>query len=244
VSGGAAIPIVALDVPAAADAIALARALGDRCRFYKVGSELFTAAGPDFVRELRDDVGADVFLDLKFHDIPNTVAGAVRSAAKLGVRLLTVHASGGPPMLEAAQRAAADEAGVDCGVLAVTVLTSLDADVLGRTWGRPDRLDMSREVLRLATLAADAGLHGIVCSGAEVAAVRARFGDRLAPLVPGIRLAGGAAHDQARVMSPSAAQQAGARYLILGRAVTAAADPRVAMERVLTELRGESRDAG
>ena len=238
-SAAAAIPIVALDVPGAAEAMALARALGDRCRFYKVGSELFTAAGPDIVRKLRAEVGADVFLDLKFHDIPNTVAGAVRTAAKLEVRLLTVHASGGPPMLEAAQRAASDAAGADCGVLAVTVLTSLDQDVLRRSWGREDPLDMRREVLRLATFAADAGLHGVVCSGAEAAAVRSQFGDRLAPLVPGIRLTGGEAHDQARVMSPLAAQQAGARYLILGRAVTAAADPRGAMERVLTELRGE-----
>jgi len=120
VSAAFAIPIVALDVPTAAEAMALARALGDRCRFYKVGSELFTAAGPDIVRQLRDEVGADVFLDLKFHDIPNTVAGAVRTAAKLEVRLLTVHASGGPPMLEAAQQAASDAAGADCGVLATS----------------------------------------------------------------------------------------------------------------------------
>ena len=239
-----AIPIVALDVPSAVEAMSLARSLGDRCRFYKVGSELFTAVGPDIVRELRDEAGADVFLDLKFHDIPNTVAGAVRTAARLGVRLLTVHAAGGPAMLEAARRAADDAGDANCGVLAVTVLTSLDAEVLRRTWGRQDEVEMPHEVLRLAALAADAGLHGIVCSGAEVADVRARFGDRLAPLVPGIRLLGGDAHDQSRVMSPSAAQAAGARYLILGRAVTAAADPRAAMERVLTELRGEARDSG
>jgi len=244
VSGPAAIPIVALDVPSAADALAMARLLGDRCRFYKVGSELFTAAGPDVVRRLREEAGADVFLDLKFHDIPNTVAGAVRTAAKLGVRLLTVHASGGQPMLEAAQRAASDAAERSCGVLGVTVLTSLDSAVLGRAWGRSEALDMEREVLRLAALAAEADLHGIVCAGSEVVAVRMRFGDRLAPLVPGIRLSGGDAHDQARVMTPAAAQQAGARYLILGRAVTAAAEPRAAMERVLTELRGDGRDTG
>jgi orotidine-5'-phosphate decarboxylase len=234
-----AIPIVALDVPSAADALALARSLGDRCRFYKVGSELFTAAGPVIVRELREGHGADVFLDLKFHDIPNTVAGAVRSAARLGARLLTVHASGGLPMLEAAQRAAVEEAGTTCGVLGVTALTSLDRDVLARAWGRTDRLEMEQEVLRLAGLAAEAGLHGIVCSGAELSAVRARFGDRLAPLVPGIRLAGGAAHDQSRVVTPGAAQAAGARYLVIGRAVTAADDPPAAMARVLAELREE-----
>lgn len=235
-----AIPIVALDVPSAEDALRLARALGARCQFYKVGSELFTAAGPSVVRALREEMGADVFLDLKFHDIPNTVAGAVRSVARLGARLLTVHASGGTPMLEAARRAASDVAGDGTGVLAVTVLTSLEPAVLAGAWGRNDQLEMEREVLRLAGLAADAGLHGIVCSGAEVAAVRARFGDRLAPLVPGIRLAGGATHDQHRVMTPLAAQRAGARYLILGRAVTAAEDPPAAMERVLAELRGDA----
>ncbi|MFL5618460.1 MAG: orotidine-5'-phosphate decarboxylase [Gemmatimonadaceae bacterium] len=239
-SGSRATPIVALDAPSIEDALRLARSLGTRCRFYKVGSELFTAAGPDVVRALRGEVGADVFLDLKFHDIPNTVAGAVRSAARLGARLLTVHASGGLPMLGAAQRAASDESGAACGVLAVTALTSLDAAVLAVAWGRTDALEVEREVLRLAGLAAEAGLHGIVCSGAEVAAVRARFGERLASLVPGIRLAGGKSHDQARVMTPAAAQAAGARYLILGRAVTSATDPAAAMERVLAELRGDA----
>jgi orotidine-5'-phosphate decarboxylase len=223
--GGGAVPIVALDYSTAEPALALARRLGDRCRFYKVGSELFTAAGPSIVRALREDVGADVFLDLKFHDIPNTVAGAVRSAARLGARLLTVHASGGAPMLAAARQAADEVAGGGCGVLAVTVLTSLDVGVLGTAWGRTD------------ALAAAAAVHGVVCSGAEVEAVRARFGDRLAPLVPGIRLSGGSAHDQSRVMTPAAAQRAGARYLILGRAVTADQDPTAAMDRVLAELR-------
>jgi len=236
-SGGSAIPIVALDVPTSQEALRLATTLGGRCRFYKVGSELFTAAGPDVVRALRDELGADIFLDLKFHDIPNTVAGAVRSAARLGARLVTVHASGGLAMLEAAQSAAGEESGGACGVLAVTALTSMSPAVLAAAWGREDAVDMEHEVLRLAGLAADSALHGIVCSGAEVAAVRARFDDRLAPLVPGIRLAGGAAHDQQRVMTPSAAQAAGARYLVLGRTVTAAADPAEAMDQVLAELR-------
>jgi orotidine-5'-phosphate decarboxylase len=232
-------PIVALDVPSRQDALHLAASLAARCTFFKVGSELFTAAGPDVVRALRDELGAEVFLDLKFHDIPNTVASAVRSAAGLGVRLLTVHASGGLPMLRAAQAAARDASDARCGLLAVTALTSLEPAVLAAAWGRTDALEMEREVLRLAGLAAEAELHGVVCSGAEVAAVRARFGDRLAPLVPGIRLAGGASHDQARVMTPGAAQAAGARYLILGRTVTAAADPAAAMEQVLAELREE-----
>lgn len=219
----------------------MARVLADRCRFFKVGNELFTAAGPPIVRTLREELGADVFLDLKFHDIPNTVAGAVRSAARLGARLLTVHASGGRAMLEAARQAAADEAGDACGILAVTALTSLDASELAEAWGRTDEVDMQREVVRLAELAAESAVHGIVCSGAEVAAVRARYGDALAPLVPGIRLDGGAAHDQRRVMTPAAAQAAGARYLVLGRAVTAAPDPAVAMLRVLAELDADPR---
>ena len=231
-----AIPIVALDYGSADDALALASRLGDSCRFYKVGSELFTAAGPAVVRALLDQ-GADVFLDLKFHDIPNTVAGAVRSAASLGVRLVTVHAAGGAAMLRAAQEAALSAAptGGACHLLAVTVLTSFDATALGEAWGR-GVVEVEREVLRLAGAAAGAGLHGVVCSGAEAGAVRSAYGDQLALLVPGIRLAGGSSHDQRRVMTPAAAQSAGARYLILGRAVTAAADPRRAMATVLAEL--------
>ena len=230
------IPIVALDFGSAEEALGLARRLGDACRFYKVGSELFTAAGPSVVQALRDE-GADVFLDLKFHDIPNTVAGAVRSAAALGVRLLTVHASGGAAMLRAAQDAADSAAvpGPGCRLLAVTVLTSFDAETLAATWGRP-AVAVEQEVVRLAGDAAGAGLHGVVCSGAEAATLRAAYGDQLALLVPGIRLAGGSSHDQRRVMTPAAAQAAGARYLILGRAVTAAADPRRAMATVLAEL--------
>jgi orotidine-5'-phosphate decarboxylase len=231
------IPIVALDVSTADEALKLARRIGDRCRFYKVGSELFTAAGAAVVHALQDEHGADVFLDLKFHDIPNTVAGAVRSAAGLGVRLLTVHGAGGRDMLSAAQEAAqgASARGGACDVLAVTVLTSLDAAALGDAWGR-SVVSVEREVVRLAGDAVACGLHGVVCSGAEAGPVRVAFGDRLALLVPGIRLAGGSAHDQRRVMTPSAAQAAGARYLILGRAVTAAPDPRQAMDTVLSEL--------
>jgi len=228
-------PIVALDFGSAEEALVLVHRLGDSCRFYKVGSELFTAAGPAIVHALRDE-GAEVFLDLKLHDIPNTVAGAVRSAARLGVRLLTVHAAGGAAMLRAAQDAASSAAGEGgCRLLAVTVLTSFDAEALGKAWGR-DGVQVEQEVVRLAGEAAEAGLHGVVCSGAEAAAVRAAYGDQLSLLVPGIRLAGGSSHDQRRVMTPAAAQAAGARYLILGRAVTAAADPRRAMDTVLAEL--------
>ena len=225
------IPIVALDVSSAREALALVSELGDACHFYKVGSELFVAEGPSVVRAIRE-LGADVFLDLKFHDIPNTVAGAVRSAAALGVRLLTVHASGGAAMLRAAQDAAGDR----CGVLGVTVLTSFDATGLAGAWGR-DRVTVADEVLRLARDASAAGLHGIVCSGAESAVIAAAYPE-LALLVPGIRLAGGEAHDQQRVVTPTAAQASGARYLVLGRAVTAAADRRGAMAQVRDELSG------
>jgi orotidine-5'-phosphate decarboxylase len=225
-------PIVALDVPDSRSADRLIDALGELCSFYKVGSELFTADGPNAIQSLRAR-GASVFLDLKFHDIPNTVRAAVRNAAGLGVQLVTVHVAGGLAMLEAAAKGATD--GGDCRVLGVTVLTSLDEAGAGAVWGREVR-DMPAEVMRLAQLAVDAGLHGIVCSGAEAAAVRARFGDRLATLVPGIRLAGGAQQDQSRVVTPRAAAEAGARYIVLGRAVTAAASPRQAMEAVLSDL--------
>ena len=241
-------PIVALDVGSGREALALARRVGPAAAFFKVGSELFTAGGPDVVRALRDELGAEVFLDLKFNDIPNTVAGAVRSAARLGARLVTVHASGGRAMLDAAQAAWRDAGGAegadtgDGGIVAVTVLTSFDGPGLAAAWGRA-AVDVEREVLRLAGDAAAAGVHGIVCSGAEVGPVRTALGNALALLVPGIRLAGGDAHDQRRVMTPGAAQAAGARYLVLGRAVTGAADPRVAMEQVAAELRGEGTSA-
>lgn len=225
-------PIVALDVGTAAAALALVHRLGARCRFYKVGSELFTAEGPAVVRAILD-AGADVFLDLKFHDIPATVAGAVRSAAALGARLVTVHASGGEAMLAEAARSAA---GTGCAVLAVTVLTSLDEALLGAAWGRPVAR-VEEEVRRLAGVAAGAGVHGVVCSGGELAAVREAFPE-LAVLVPGVRFAGGEAHDQRRVVTPARAQALGARYVVLGRAVTAAPSPEEAMVRALAELGG------
>lgn len=223
--------IVALDAPTLPEAVAVVDALGDSCDFFKVGSELFTAAGPEAVSAIRERA-LDVFLDLKFHDIPNTVRGAVRSAAGLGATLVTVHASGGHDMLSAAAEGAGDR----CGVLAVTVLTSLDNKDLGRAWGREVRA-VEDEVLRLAGLARSAGVHGIVCSAIEASAVRAEYGEVLEILVPGIRLEGGSAHDQARVATPAEAVAAGADYLVLGRAVTGAADPRAAMRRVRESLR-------
>ena len=231
-------PIIALDTPTLTDALALVDRIGPRCSFYKVGSELFTAEGPRAVQEIVGR-GIDVFLDLKFHDIPNTVASAVRRAATLGARLVTIHAVGGETMTRAAVAAAREH---ECRILAVTVLTSLDDAELGRAWGRPDRPKTRDEVLRLAELAAMAGAYGVVCSGQEVAAVRERFGESLAALVPGVRLLGDAAHDQARVVTPSAAAALGARYIVLGRTVSAAAEPEVAMDRVLAELTSVSSD--
>ena len=223
-------PIIALDVPNAEDALEMVEYFGDLCRFYKVGNELFTASGPAIVQALRAR-GCDVFLDLKFHDIPNTVAGGVRNAAAMGARLVTVHASGGRAMLDAAVNAA----GPNCGVLAVTILTSLDAGEIGEAWGRTN-VDVSAEVMRLAAVSADAGCHGIVCSGQEAGKIRDRFGDRLATLVPGIRAAAGATDDQARVVTPEGVAASGARYAVVGRMVTAAKDRRAAMERVRAAL--------
>ena len=224
-------PIVALDVPTMKDALALVDQLGDRCGFYKVGSELFTGAGPSIVAELRARQ-RDVFLDLKFHDIPNTVAGGVRAAAAMGARLVTVHATGGRAMLEAAVSAA----GSSCGILAVSVLTSATGAEIAAAWGRRDDVDVATEVLRLAETAAKAGVHGIVCSGLEAGLVRERFGDALAVLVPGVRAAGAAKQDQARVVTPKEASLAGARYIVVGRMVTAAPDREAAMVSVADQL--------
>ena len=223
--------IVALDVASAGEALALADRLPD-CRFFKVGSELFTREGPAVVRALVGR-GADVFLDLKFHDIPNTVGRGCRAAAELGVRLLTVHASGGDAMLQAAVEGAGDR----CGVLGVTILTSLDAAAVAAAWGR-EAVNVQDEALRLAGVARRTGAHGVVCSGREAAAVLKAHGSALGILVPGIRMAGGVAHDQSRTVTPAEAVRNGARYLVLGRAVTAAADPEASFAAVRRELVG------
>jgi orotidine-5'-phosphate decarboxylase len=225
-----AVPIVALDVPTMDRALALADDLGPLCRFYKVGSELFVSTGPAVVAALRER-GCDVFLDVKLHDIPNTVRSAARSAARLGVTLLTVHASGGEAMV----RAAVEGAGEECGILAVTVLTSLDESALAESWGRPP-LRVLDEVVRLAELARRAGAHGVVCSGGEVAALRSRHGDALRILVPGLRPQGASTDDQSRIATPAAAARDGASYLVLGRAVTASVNPRGALEAILATL--------
>jgi orotidine-5'-phosphate decarboxylase len=225
------IPIIALDVPARADAESLLDRLGAQADFVKVGLQLFIAEGPAVVRAMHDR-GCRVFLDLKLHDIPNTVAQAVRSARRMGVELLTVHASGGAAMLRAAQ----DAAGTDGpSLLGVTVLTSLSAGELAQAWGR-DALSAEDEVARLARLAHETGMHGVVASVAELPVIREAVGDGLRVLTPGIRLAGDDAGDQSRVATPGEAARLGADYLILGRSVTAAADPAAALERAIREL--------
>jgi len=225
-------PIIALDVADAAGAFALLDRLGDEADFVKVGLQLFTAEGPSVVRELRAR-GKRVFLDLKLHDIPNTVAHAVASAARLDVELLTLHASGGAAMLRAAADAAS---GASLTLLGVTILTSLDEAGLARAWGR-EQVTVEDEVRRLAGLAAECGIPGVVASVHEIAAVR-RASDALKVLTPGIRLAGDAAGDQSRVATPADAARLGADYVILGRSVTAAADPAAALRQATGELRG------
>jgi orotidine-5'-phosphate decarboxylase len=220
-------PIVALDFPNATAALEMVEALGDSCRFYKVGSELFTAEGPVIVARLREQ-GCEVFLDLKLHDIPNTVAAAVRRIGSMGATLTTVHASGGRAMLRAATDAAKENG--ECRLLAVTLLTSLDANAAADAWGLRS-LDVREQVLRLAAIAHQEGVHGIVCSGQEAAVVREAEGSGFDILVPGIRLAADSVADQMRAVTPEEAARAGANYLVLGRSVTASANPREAMER-------------
>lgn len=220
--------IVALDVPSASAARKLVASLGDSVSTYKVGKQLFTAEGPQVVRDLIAS-GHQVFLDLKFHDIPNTVAGAVASATALGVSMLTVHASGGSKMLAAAVEAAANGP----MVLAVTVLTSLgDADmaeigVSGRA---------SDQVLRLAALARNSGCPGLVASPREAAAIRQELGAGFAIVTPGIRPAGSSTGDQTRVSTPASAIGAGATHLVVGRPITAAPDPAAAARAVIAEI--------
>jgi orotidine-5'-phosphate decarboxylase len=222
--------IVALDFPGAAPALALADRLDGLCRWFKVGLELYIAEGNSIVHELRNR-GFSVFLDLKFHDIPNTVAGAVRSAAAAGAQLLTVHAAGGPAMLKAAAEAA-DAVAEPPQLLAVTVLTSMDQLQLSAIG-----IDHSPEtqVLRLADAAAEAGIHGFVASPEEVSALRRRFTDATL-VIPGIRPAGAAVGDQKRIATPSAALAAGASYLVIGRPITQALDPAAAARAILDEM--------
>jgi orotidine-5'-phosphate decarboxylase len=231
--------LVALDVPTAAEALRLADTLRGTVGGFKIGSQLFTAAGPEIVRAMVAR-GDRVFLDLKFHDIPNTVAGAVASATKLGVWMLNVHAAGGPAMLEAARKAAdqASEGGRPKPiVIAVTVLTSMDAAALQAVGVPASPLD---QVVRLANLVKAAGLDGVVASPQETAAIRQACGPEFAIVTPGIRggSADATAGDQQRTSTPRGAIEAGSSYLVIGRPITAAPNPREAALAIAADLQG------
>jgi orotidine-5'-phosphate decarboxylase len=229
--------IVALDVETLADAERMVDRLQGLVTRFKIGSQLFTAAGPGAVETIQKR-GAEVFLDLKFHDIPNTVAGAAREATRMGVLMFNVHASGGRAMMAAAAEGAATAARELGGrrpiVLAVTVLTSLDRAALSRELGVADSVE--GHVLHLAALAAAAGLDGCVASPNEIGALRTSRGAGWVIVTPGVRPAGSAVGDQSRIATPRAATAGGAHYLVVGRPITAAPDPARAAEAVLREM--------
>jgi orotidine-5'-phosphate decarboxylase len=225
--------IVALDVPTADKALSLAEQLAPVVGAFKIGSELFTSAGRDIVRKLRK-AGAALFLDLKFHDIPNTVAKAVAAATRLDVQMLTIHTSGGSEMMRAAENAA-QETARQCGfepplVLGVTVLTSMDKNTLAEIGCEPNP---GRQVERLANLAVHAGLRGLVCSPLEIAALRQVLPENIQLVTPGIRTGAEKADDQKRTLSPKEALDAGASWLVIGRPINAAQNPRAAAEEIL-----------
>ncbi len=217
--------IPALDAADRDRVVAWARQLAPEVGHLKIGLEAYVAFGPGLVREVA--ALAPVFLDLKLHDIPNTVAGAAAAAADLGVAMLTVHASGGPQMVQAAAQAAPDVA-----ILAVTVLTSLDDTTLG-VMGIPPAAE---QVPRLAAMAVDAGAAGIVCATPEIVSVRAAVGAEALVVVPGIRPAGASVDDQARVATPRQAIADGASHIVVGRPITRAEDPAAAARAILAEL--------
>jgi orotidine-5'-phosphate decarboxylase len=222
--------ILALDLPSREDALALLDSVPE-AKWVKVGSVLMARSGPDFVEELVG-MGHHVFLDLKWHDIPNTVADAVAAAADLGVVLATVHTLGGRAMMEAAGRAAPR----GLSLVGVTVLTSHTPDSYAVTVGR-DEVALSEEVRRLAVLAGASGLSGVVCSPGEIEVVKPALDDGAIIVVPGIRRPGDATGDQARVATPGAAAAAGATHIVVGRPVLRSADPRTAFREILEEAR-------
>ncbi len=221
--------IVALDTPELATARRWAAAVAPHCGMLKLGLAFFCAHGPEGVRAVTEN---SLFLDLKLHDIPNTVAGAIGSLSGVGADLVTLHASGGAAMVAAA-REAVERSGAGTRLLAVTVLTSLDEAglaALGVDGG------VRAQAVRLGRLAVAAGAHGLVCSAHEVAALRDALGDEVLLVVPGVRPAGAALGDQARVMTPRAAVAAGASYIVVGRPITAAADPAAAAAAIAAEI--------
>jgi orotidine-5'-phosphate decarboxylase len=222
--------IVALDTGSAEEALGVVDQLGDEADFYKVGLQLYTSAGPDIVRELVG-CGKKVFLDLKLHDIPNTVRHAAAAAADLGVDMLTVHATGGSEMIGAAREGLGD----GTRLLAVTILTSMSAEELEGLWRRPIE-SVPEEVLRFAELGRAAGADGVVLAASEAPRAREGLGNDFLLVVPGVRPAGAAVQDQKRVATPAQAVEAGADFLVIGRPVTEAEDPAAAVRSVLAEI--------
>jgi len=223
--------IVALDYPDASQALAMAQRLNPSDVRLKVGKELFTAAGPALVESLQQ-LGFELFLDLKFHDIPNTVAGALKSAAGLGVWMVNVHASGGRRMLEAAANAISQVSNPPL-LTAVTVLTSMGVEELGEVG---ITATPAEQVKRLALLAQSVGIEGVVCSAQEAQMLRQACGDDFLLVTPGIRPAGSQKDDQTRIMTPQEAQQAGVNYMVIGRPITQAAEPSAAAYHILQSL--------
>ena len=220
--------IVALDVPTKRQALELVEKLRDQVSFFKVGLQLYTAEGPEIVRAVLA-TEARVFLDLKMHDIPKTVASAVASASRLGVQMLTIHLSGGSEMIRAAIGARAN----DMLLLGVTVLTSAAKDTLRET-GIPDKVE--NHVLRLARLGAESGIDGVVASPHEIKMLRREFGDKIKIVTPGIRPPGPDVGDQKRMMTPREALDAGADFLVIGRPIVAQSNPREAAKRILEDI--------
>ena len=223
--------IIALDFPTAEQALAFVKPLDPQQCKLKVGFELFVAAGPDFVRALVQQ-GFAVFLDLKFHDIPNTVASACKAAAQLGVWMINVHASGGAKMMQAAQQALQGFENPP-KLIAVTVLTSMDKAQLS---GTGVNADPDQQVLHLARLAADSGLDGVVCSAQEAGLLRKALGGDFLLVTPGIRPEGSDQGDQSRVMTPAQARDAGVSYVVVGRPITQAADPLAVIAQINAAL--------
>jgi len=226
--------IVALDYDNKDTALAFVDKLDPSLCKLKVGKEMFTLFGPEFVKALIEK-GFDVFLDLKFHDIPNTVAKACKAAAELGVWMVNVHASGGLPMMQAAKEAIANSSNPQTKLIAVTVLTSMDASQLADV---VSGVTPEQQVLRLAALTEKAGLDGIVCSAQEAAALRERHSDDFLLVTPGIRPVGADAGDQKRVMTPPDAMKAGVSYLVMGRPITKAEDPIAVLRDVNASIKG------
>ncbi|WP_194755584.1 orotidine-5'-phosphate decarboxylase [Aliidiomarina indica] len=224
--------ILALDFDNVPDALNCVSTINpEECRL-KVGKELFTVAGPDFIRDLHRR-GFEVFLDLKFHDIPHTVAKAVKAAAELGVWMVNVHASGGKAMLDAAKAALSPYGDKAPKLIAVTVLTSMDNDTLASLG---IERSLNEHVLALAELAKESGLDGVVCSAREALMLKAALGDDFLLVTPGIRPAGSDSHDQHRVMTPSAAIEAGVDYLVMGRPIRESATPNDMLSAINHEI--------